>query len=188
MSGPKRVCQVVKVCFCVGFSSEYNPLFSCTVIIDCYCMHHQLKPEALSEYKSVHAAVWPGVLAAIERAHIVDYSIHYLPELNLLIANFKYVGNDYEKDMASVANDVDTQRWWKLTDGMQESLVDGATGSGGEIPWWKAGPSLFDTDIYLTMFCPPGTRRSIPIRGRAEVTQQLYVPSTRLLLSVALRN
>lgn len=83
--------------------------------------------------------MWPGVLAAIERAHIVDYSIHHFPELNLLIANFKYIGNDYEKDMASVANDEDTQKWWRLTDGMQESFVDGATGSGGEIPWWKAG-------------------------------------------------
>ena len=97
----------------------------------------QLKPESEAEYKQVHAAVWPGVLAAIERAHTVDYSIHYYSPLHLLIANFKYVGNDYEKDMKSVADDPDTQRWWKLTDGMQESFVEGATGSGKDIPWWQ---------------------------------------------------
>jgi hypothetical protein len=48
----------------------------------------------------------------------------------------KYTGNDYDKDMAEIAADPETQRWWKLTDGMQESFVDGATGSGKEIPWW----------------------------------------------------
>ncbi|ETW85349.1 hypothetical protein HETIRDRAFT_448476 [Heterobasidion irregulare TC 32-1] len=113
-SQPKRVCQIVK-----------------------------LKPESEAEYKQVHAAVWPGVLAAIERAHIVDYSIHYYSPLHLLIANFKYVGNDYEKDMKSVADDPDTQRWWKLTDGMQESFIEGATGSGKDIPWWQELEEVF---------------------------------------------
>ena len=98
---------------------------------------HQLKPEAEAEYKAIHAAVWSGVLAALERHHIVDYSIHYYPPLQLLIANFKYTGSDYDADMKGIAEDPETQRWWKVTDGMQESLVAGATGSGGAIPWWQ---------------------------------------------------
>jgi hypothetical protein len=48
----------------------------------------------------------------------------------------KYVGDDYEKDMAGVAADPETQRWWKVTDGMQESFNPGATGSGQDVPWW----------------------------------------------------
>ena len=77
------------------------------------------------------------MLAALERHHIVDYSIHYYPPLQLLIANFKYTGSDYDADMRGIAADPETQRWWKVTDHMQESLVDGATGSGGAIPWWQ---------------------------------------------------
>lgn len=38
--------------------------------------------------------------------------------------------------MEAVAKDVDTQKWWEMTDGMQESLVEGATSSGGKTGWW----------------------------------------------------
>ncbi|KAF7305201.1 Rhamnose mutarotase [Mycena kentingensis (nom. inval.)] len=103
----------------------------------------QLKPEAEKEYREIHAAVWPSVLAALERAHIVDYSIHYYAPLQLLIANFKYVGDDYEGDMQKVADDPETQRWWKVTDIMQESLVEGAVGSGHAIPWWASTEEVF---------------------------------------------
>lgn len=96
----------------------------------------QLKPSAEAEYKAIHAQVWPGVLAALERSHITDYSIHYYPPLHLLIANFKYTGTDYEGDMKKSAEDEDTRKWWKMTDGMQESFIDGAVGSGSDIPWW----------------------------------------------------
>lgn len=48
----------------------------------------------------------------------------------------KYTGSDYENDMKKVADDPDTQRWWKVTDGMQESFEVGAEGSGQAIPWW----------------------------------------------------
>ena len=96
----------------------------------------QLKPEAEAEYRAIHAAVWPGVIAALERQHIIDYSIHYYPPLQLLIANFKYNGTDYDKDMQGIAEDPETQRWWKVTDGMQASFNEGATGSGQKVPWW----------------------------------------------------
>lgn len=94
--------------------------------------------------------MWPGVLASLERAHVVDYSINYYPPLDLLIATFKYTGSDYEGDMAKVAEDPETQRWWKMTDGMQESLVPGATGSGGDIPWWAVSCSIHVSKQRLT--------------------------------------
>lgn len=88
--------------------------------------------------------------------------------MNLLIANFKYVGEDYEKDMANVANDQETQRWWKLTDGMQESFVDGATGSGGDVSWWKVRTTI---DIHTWMIEAfmltyiSGAGGGLPVRG-----------------------
>ncbi|KAL7282991.1 hypothetical protein ACG7TL_002411 [Trametes sanguinea] len=88
---------------------------------------------------ALHASVWPGVLAALARHHIADYSIHYHAPLRLLVATFKYTGSDYDADMRGIAAVPETQRWWKVTDGMQESFVEGATGSGGEVPWWQVG-------------------------------------------------
>ncbi|KAI0831669.1 rhamnose mutarotase [Trametes gibbosa] len=107
------------------------------------CQIIKLKPEAEAEYKAIHANVWPGVLAALARHHIADYSIHYYPPLRLLIASFKYTGADYDADMRLVAADPETQRWWKVTDGMQESVVEGATGSGGAVPWWQELEEVF---------------------------------------------
>ena len=83
------------------------------------------------------------MLSALGRHNIADYSIHYYPPLRLLIAHFKYTGSDYDADMAAIAADPETQRWWKVTDGMQDSFVEGATGSGGAVPWWQVS----DMDI-----------------------------------------
>ena len=47
--------------------------------------------------------------------------------------------------MKALAEDPETQRWWKLTDPMQKSLVEGATGSAdGE--WWYNIPEVFRFD------------------------------------------
>lgn len=85
----------------------------------------------------LHDHAWPSVLAAMERNNIVDYSIHYYKPMNLLIATFKYIGTDFEGDMKAIGEDEETRRWWKLTDSMQESLVEGAEGSGTAVPWWQ---------------------------------------------------
>lgn len=124
----------------------------------------QLKPERVEEYKALHAAVWSTVLATLTRHHITDYSIHHYPPLQLLVATFKYTGDDYDKDMAAIAADQETQRWWKLTDGMQESFNEGATGSGGDVPWWAVsgryeGWSSAEWHRLL------GSRGSVPLRG-----------------------
>ncbi|KAJ7118846.1 hypothetical protein C8R44DRAFT_789434 [Mycena epipterygia] len=121
----------------------------------------QLKPSAEAEYRAIHAAVWPGVLAALERAHVTDYSIHYYAPLQLLIANFKYTGLDYEADMKKVGEDPETQRWWKVTDGMQETLVEGAQGSGGDIPWWAVGPPLSRCGHHFEIL--KGRRGGVPV-------------------------
>jgi len=110
------------------------------------CQIIKLKPEAEAEYKTLHAAAWPDVLAALARHGIADYSIHYYPPMHLLIANFKYTGNDFETDMQKMGEDEETRRWWALTDKMQESFVDGAEGSGGKLPWWLDLEEVFRFD------------------------------------------
>lgn len=51
------------------------------------------------------------------------------------MASFKYVGTDIERDMKQMAENEHVQRWWKITDNMQKSLIQGATGSA-DGPWW----------------------------------------------------
>ncbi|EJU00997.1 DUF718-domain-containing protein [Dacryopinax primogenitus] len=112
------------------------------------CQVIKLRKEHAEEYKRIHASVWPGVLAALRKAHIIDYSMHFLPSppfpsqageselAGLLIATFKYVGSDWEGDIRAVAQDEETRRWWAVTDGMQESLRMGAVGSEAGGWWW----------------------------------------------------
>ncbi|KAJ7253400.1 hypothetical protein B0H12DRAFT_1184621 [Mycena haematopus] len=57
------------------------------------CQLIKLKPSSEAEF---HAAVWPGVLAVLERARVTDYSVHYFAPMQLLAANFKYTGSDYD--------------------------------------------------------------------------------------------
>ena len=39
------------------------------------------------------------------------------------------------------------REWWAMTDGMQESMVPGATGSeAGEPGWWKDVEEVFHVD------------------------------------------
>ncbi|RSH94466.1 hypothetical protein EHS25_004269 [Saitozyma podzolica] len=115
------------------------------------CQVIRVKPAQLDEYKKVHAAVWPEVLGALRKAHVVvtslirlvDYSIHYFEPHNLLIAHMRYIGNDFEKDMEGIKESEATRRWWKMTDGMQESFVPGATGSESGPGWWTSAEEVF---------------------------------------------
>ena len=75
----------------------------------------------------MHAAVWPEVEARISASHITNYSIFLLG--NQLISYFEYAGDDFEADMAEMAADAATQRWWALTDPCQEPVPESARGS-----------------------------------------------------------
>lgn len=123
----------------------------------------KLKPEFAEEYKRLHANVWPGVLAALGKHHISDYSISHYPPLQLLIATFKYTGDDYEKDMKAIGEDEETRKWWEITDRMQESFNDGATGSGKEIPWWTVSKCVPSGHSFCYKPRRTGRRRSVPV-------------------------
>jgi L-rhamnose mutarotase len=100
-----------------------------------------LKPEAIPEYKRIHAAVWPHVLDQIKRSNIVNYTIFLREPENLLFAYYEYVGTDHDADMAEMAKDPRTQEWWKITEPQQSPLPTRAEGE-----WWASMEEVFHTD------------------------------------------
>lgn len=97
----------------------------------------KLKRESLQAYKECHAAVWPAVLQQIKDCNIIDYSIFLDEKTMTLFATMKWVGTDYEADMRAMAANPEVQKWWTMTDGMQETLVEGAKGSTDPKGWWQ---------------------------------------------------
>lgn len=103
----------------------------------------RLKPSSLQEYKACHAAVWPAVLAQIKDSNIADYSIFLDEGRMTLFATMKYVGSDFEADMQRMSENAEVRRWWEMTDGMQESFVEGSTGSLDPRGWWTGLEEVF---------------------------------------------
>jgi len=98
-----------------------------------------LPKEFQDEYERYHAAVWPEVLKQIHDSNIRNYSIYKYGEL--LFSYFEYIGSDYEGDMAKMAADPNTQKWWDVMMPMQRPVADIAAGE-----WWKAIPEVFHVD------------------------------------------
>ncbi len=96
----------------------------------------KVKPEKLQYYRELHANPWPSVIKKIEECNIRNYSI-FLFNNSMLFAYFEYIGEDFEADMAKMAADPETQRWWKETDPCQESLEI----NSGE--WWHNMEEVF---------------------------------------------
>ncbi|KAK3365069.1 hypothetical protein B0T24DRAFT_537372 [Lasiosphaeria ovina] len=104
----------------------------------------KLKPEHVAEYKRLHEAVWPEVREQIKECNIQDYSIFHDPGTGILFASFRYLGFDYEADMAKMRANPMVREWWKVTDSLQTSLVPGATSSeSGEPSWWLPVEEVF---------------------------------------------
>ncbi|KAF2774533.1 rhamnose mutarotase [Teratosphaeria nubilosa] len=112
--GPKRIAQIVR-----------------------------LKAPSLQAYKDCHAAVWPAVLAQIKDSNISDYSIFLDERTMTLFATMKYTGSNYDDDMKRMAENPEVQKWWAMTDGMQESFVEGSKGSTDPKGWWLGLEEVF---------------------------------------------
>ena len=98
-----------------------------------------LPAENVEEYERLHADVWPDVLARISASNVTNYSIYRHGDL--LFSYLEYVGDDFEADMAAMAADPVTQRWWAICEPLQLPLVDRAVGE-----WWKELPEVFHVD------------------------------------------
>ena len=112
--------------------------------VERYGMIIGLKPEKIAYYKELHAAVWPGVLKKIKECNIRNYSI-FLKEVEpgkfYLFSYFEYTGNDFEADMAKMAADPTTQKWWKETDPCQFPIPTHAPKE-----WWTRMEEVFHTN------------------------------------------
>jgi L-rhamnose mutarotase len=98
-----------------------------------------IKPKDIVEYEQIHENVWPSVLAMLKEANVQNFSIYRYE--NLLFSYMEYTGEDYEADMAKVAADPETQRWWKITGPMQNPVAEVGAGD-----WWHTLPEKFHLD------------------------------------------
>ena len=101
----------------------------------------RIRPEKIAEYKALHAAPWTEVLQRIAACNIRNYSIYLREPENLLFGYFEYHGTDFAADMAKMAADEATRRWWALTDPCQEGLESRAPGE-----WWAPLQEVFHHD------------------------------------------
>lgn len=104
----------------------------------------RLRDEHLAEYRRLHAAVWPGVLAQIGQSNIRNYSIFLrrLPDgQHYLFSYFEYHGTDFAADMARMAAEPLTQDWWKVCKPCQDPLPDRTQGE-----WWAEMEEVFHRD------------------------------------------
>ena len=80
----------------------------------------------------------------IKECHIQNYSI-YLKEVEpgkfFLFSYFEYTGDDFEADMAKMAADPTTQKWWKETDPCQLPIP-----THGPKEFWSRMEEVFHTD------------------------------------------
>lgn len=103
-----------------------------------------VRPEKLEEYRALHAAVWPDILAMISSCNIRNYSIFFrkFPDgQHFLFSYFEYIGSDFEADMAKMAADPMTQKWWDVCKPCQEPLADRAASE-----WWAGMEEVFHHD------------------------------------------
>ena len=93
-------------------------------------------PEKFEEYKRLHTAVWPGVLETIRKCNIRNYSIYHKD--GYLFSYYEYTGDDYLADMAKMAADPETQRWWSVCEPCQQPLETKAPDE-----WWANMEEVF---------------------------------------------
>lgn len=74
----------------------------------------------------------------INACNIRNYSIYLYGDL--LFSYYEYVGEDHDADMARMAADPTTQRWWQLTDPCQDKVPEAGPGE-----WWHQLPEVFHT-------------------------------------------
>lgn len=88
-----------------------------------------IKPEAIAEYKRLHAEGNPGVRDLLTKYHMTNFSI-YLTEIESKWYEFgyyEYTGDDFEGDMAELAKEKRNIEWLKVCNPMQMPLK-GETG------------------------------------------------------------
>lgn len=93
-----------------------------------YGMVIRVRADKIEEYRCLHRAVWPAVQAQIRRSGIRNYTIYLREPECLLFSHFDYHGNDFSADLAAMAADPETQRWWAVCAPCQQPLESSSPG------------------------------------------------------------
>jgi len=99
----------------------------------------KVNPDKVEYYKKLHADIWPDVEKMIAECNIKNYSIFMRG--GYLFAYFEYHGSDYDSDMAKMAADPMTQKWWAECEPCQKP-VDFAN----QNEWWADMAEVFHQD------------------------------------------
>lgn len=97
-----------------------------------------IRADDIEEYRRLHAAAWPEVLARLAASNITNYSIFLRQPENLMFSYWEYVGTDFAADNAAIAADPVTRRWWAICGPMQAPLASRAEGE-----WWAPMEEVF---------------------------------------------
>ena len=100
-----------------------------------------IRPERIAEYKELHANCWPEIRAMIEACNIRNYTIFLREPENVMFGYWEYHGTDFAADMARMADDEATRRWWQLCGPCQRPLDSRAEGE-----WWAMMEEVFHQD------------------------------------------
>ena len=100
---------------------------SCPAAEDCLKrvgMVIRLKPEYVAEYRKLHADSNPGVLDLLARYHLRNFSIflHQIDGNWFEFGYYEYSGDDFEADMAALADEPRNRAWLEICDPMQLPL------------------------------------------------------------------
>ena len=71
----------------------------------------KLKPDKAEYYQKLHAAPWKQINDMIKKCNIQNYSIYIYDDY--IFSYYEYIGENYTADMAQMAADPETQRWWE---------------------------------------------------------------------------
>jgi len=103
-----------------------------------------IRKKGINKYRELHAKAWPKVLKKIGDCNIRNYSI-YLGQLRenkyYLFSYFEYIGDDFEADMAKMAADSTTQKWWSLCKPCQRPVE-----TARKDEWWTEMEKVFHCD------------------------------------------
>ena len=99
----------------------------------------KVRPEQYETYKRLHADVWPDVLKRIQACNLRNYSIFHKD--GYLFSYFEYHGGDFAADMARMAADPTTQKWWDVCKPCQVPLE-----TRGPSEWWADMEEVFHCD------------------------------------------
>jgi len=100
-----------------------------------------VKPEAIADYKRLHAPGSAEVNALLAGCGVKNYSIFLREPENLLFGYWEYHGTDWPADAERLGREPVIQAWLAQTDPCQEKLASAKPGE-----WWAMMEEVFHTD------------------------------------------